>query len=248
MELSAINLAVNEGEREFHFRADSIGDNGVIEQIFQNTDYDFTIWPQGKRLYEYHQNISQACPSLIVDAGANIGASTVWFLNTISNSFVFAIEPEENNFQLLEMNTRGYENNFNFHGAISSAGEDLILEDPGHSDWGFRTKAVSAGIAANETRVKSISPEKILADEKLRHMNPLIFKVDIEGSESELFAGNTSWMARFPLIIIELHDWLFPFSGSSRSFFKAAARCDFDFVHRGENIFLFNRELLASDH
>lgn len=39
---------------------------------------------------------------------------------------------------------------------------------------------------------------------------------------------------------------MLPFSGSSQNFLKAIAQYDFDLVHRGENIFLFNRALLKS--
>jgi hypothetical protein len=66
----------------------------------------------------------------------------------------------------------------------------------------------------------------------------------IEGGEDALFNGDTSWLGQFPLVIIELHDWMLPFSGSSRNFIKSIAQYDFDFVHKGENIFLFNRQLL----
>ena len=72
----------------------------------------------------------------------------------------------------------------------------------------------------------------------------MIFKIDIEGGEKSLFSGDTTWMRQFPLIIIELHDWMLPFSGSSKNFLKAVAEHEFDFVHKGENIFLFNREIL----
>jgi len=77
-------------------------------------------------------------------------------------------------------------------------------------------------------------------------MQPLIFKIDIEGGEDNLFSADTSWMGRFPLIIIELHDWMLPFSGNSRNFIRAVAQGEFDMVYKGENIFLFNREILSS--
>ena len=242
MNLSVLQLQARGGQTPFYFRHDSVGDNGAIQQIFHNRDYDASAWVQGRKLWEYHQQQIRSRPSLIVDAGANIGAAAVYFLETFDNAFVYAIEPEENNFQILEMNTRRYGNRITFNGAIAGSDGEVGLEDPGLSDWGFRTRPAPQGA---KKVVKSISPATILADPRLAGLTPLIFKIDIEGAESDLFSGETSWMGRFPLIIIELHDWLLPFSGSSRSFFNAIVRYDFDFLHRGENVFLFSRPILA---
>ena len=73
---------------------------------------------------------------------------------------------------------------------------------------------------------------------------PFICKIDIEGGEANLFRCNYAWLERFPLVIIELHDWLLPGEGNSRNFLKAALEFDFDFVYRGENLFCFNNALL----
>jgi len=247
--LLTLTFSFKERSVPFIFREGSIGDEGVIKNIFQDLDYDISGWPQGRRLAEYHLEQSARRPSLIIDAGANIGASALYFLNMYENGFVFAIEPDINNWQLLELNTQDYPAKTNFLGAIAEADGELLLEDPGHSDWGFRTKPVStanAGAPGVKARVKSISPNTILADPRVAAMTPLIFKIDIEGGEDSLFRGETSWMQKFALIIIELHDWMLPFSGVSRSFLRAVAKYDFDLVHKGENIFLFNREILRS--
>ena len=63
---------------------------------------------------------------------------------------------------------------------------------------------------------------------------PMIFKCDIEGAADGVFSGSPTWMRQFPLIIASGHS------------VPAAAHDDFDLVHRGESIFLFNRALLAS--
>ena len=237
-----IQIKIKNFVRSFRFRNDSLGDIGVIKQIFINEDYDIFNMVQGKKLIEYHKEKSKNLPSLIIDAGANIGASSVYFSSAYVNSFIFAIEPEIKNFKLLSFNTLGL-NIFNFHGAIDNTDRELILEDPGLSDWGFRTKFTNK--AKNKLdKIKSISPPSILFHPSTKKTNPLILKIDIEGGEDSLFKGDVNWINNFPLIIIELHDWMLPFSGSSRNFIKAISKLDFDFVYRGENIFLFNRKIL----
>ncbi len=229
----------------FSYRGDSVGDNGVIDQVLRNRDYDLTRWAQGARLLEHHRRNSPAHPSLIVDAGANIGAASVYFQSEFDNIFVFAIEPDEANWALCELNTRPFDNQLNFHGAVAASDGVVRLIDPDMGDWGFRTDAAPAlPDSTPSTLVPSISPRSILTHPATAGTMPLIFKVDIEGGEADLFSGDTGWMNEFALIIIELHDYLMPFSRSSRSFQRALGQHEFDFVHRGENFFLFNRNVL----
>lgn len=229
--------------RPFRYRAGSVGDEGVIRQIFVDRDYDYLHWDQGKALRAHAARLASDKPLLIVDVGANIGAAAVFFSMTVENAIVYAIEPDVGNFELLRSNTQDLDTVIPFHGAAAAHDGHVFLEDPGQSDWGFRTNKNANG--PNAPRVESVSPTKILKDPRVEKCAPLIFKVDIEGGERDLFEGNVEWMDRFPLVIVELHDWLMPFAGTSRNFLKAAARYDFDFVHRGENIFLFNRRILA---
>lgn len=250
MKLSSLQFSINDAPCVFSFREDSVGDRGVVRQIFQDQDYNFSHWPQGRRLHAYHQAFCAQQTALIIDAGANIGASTVYFSRLYANSRVFAIEPDRMNWHLLEINTAGQPNVHNFHGAIADTDGELELVDPGRSDWGFTTRPVDAAApapadAGPTSRVKSICPASILAHPFAAGAVPLICKIDIEGGEDALFRGDVSWLDRFAVVIIELHDWMLPFSGSSRNFLKAALQFDFDFLHRGENVFLFNRRLLA---
>jgi hypothetical protein len=65
---------------------------------------------------------------------------------------------------------------------------------------------------------------------------PFICKIDIEGAESELFSKNTEWLSRFPVVIIELHDWRFAGEAPSRNFIRTIAHLDRDFVLLGESV------------
>ena len=244
MKITNASIKLNDSEIFFSFREDSSGDRSVLKQIFLNQDYNISHWEQGKKLLEYHNEQSKIRPSLIIDAGANIGASAVYFSNIFSNTFIFAVEPDITNWHLLEMNTTGL-NVFNFNGAIADVDGELTFEDPGRGDVGFMTKRIGdLDKMTNTKKVKSISPKSILSHSATQNTNPLILKIDIEGGEDALFDGDTNWLSKFPLVIIELHDWMLPFSGSSRNFIKSVAQHDFDFVYRGENIFLFNRKIL----
>ena len=230
-----IELAVGEGsKRDFFYRPESVGDKGVIQQIFQNQDYELGHFRLTERLMKLGETESRRGRELlIIDAGANIGAAALYFSFRFSGSKVIAIEPERKNCELLRMNCAGL-NIAVVEAALGCEAGKSFLSDPGLSDWGFRTGDTG------EYEVDVVSVDQLFEEKAA----PFICKIDIEGGEANLFKRNYSWLERFPLVIIELHDWLLPGEGNSRNFLKAALEFDFDFVYRGENLFCFNNALL----
>ncbi len=73
---------------------------------------------------------------------------------------------------------------------------------------------------------------------------PFIVKVDIEGAERDLFAEATEWVAKTPVVIVELHDWLLPKQGVARPFLKCISNLNRDFVQLGDNIFSISNDLV----
>ena len=71
----------------------------------------------------------------------------------------------------------------------------------------------------------------------------IILKIDIEGFENELFSKNTEWIDNFPIIIIELHDWMLPKTCKSSNFLSSISKKNRDFLYSGENIFSIKNEL-----
>jgi len=71
---------------------------------------DFNIYGQIFRFQEYKplidivNNLSKKKVEYIVDAGANVGCSTVYFKLLFPNAKVVAIEPESGNFNILKKN------------------------------------------------------------------------------------------------------------------------------------------------
>ena len=104
--LSRVNIKFENEIIPFYYREYSKGDKGVISQIFENLDYDISNWEQGKKLNSYYKNHSGDKSFLIIDAGANIGSSAVYFSYIYRNSFIFSIEPNYLNWSILEKNTK----------------------------------------------------------------------------------------------------------------------------------------------
>jgi hypothetical protein len=76
----------------------------------------------------------------------------------------------------------------------------------------------------------------------------LIVKVDIEGYETSLFRSNTAWAAQTPLVVFEMHDWLFHWRGTGDAIFRRLTQRPRDYLVRGENIFSFAHPDHSSTH
>ena len=72
---------------------------------------------------------------------------------------------------------------------------------------------------------------------------PFILKVDIEGAEGGLFDDPAHALNDFPLVIIELHDWMMPAKETSRSFLRWHLAHDRDLFSLGENLFSIASDL-----
>lgn len=227
----AIQLSYREGS----------SDRAVIKQIWETRDYDLRRlrrWPDIRARYQ--RIIADGHAPLIVDAGANIGASSVYFAETYPQSVVLAIEPEKQNFALLQANAAQHASIRCLDAALSSADGQAQVVDAGWGSWGFRTAAartdgdVSPFPAMNMSRAVSMNT---LIETAPANCIPFIVKIDIEGGETDVFSANLDWIEKFHVLIIELHDWMLPGSASSQSFLRAIAPTGRDFVHIGENIF-----------
>lgn len=129
-------------------------------------------------------------------------------------------------------NLDGLRNVHPVNAAVASEDGAVRIVDPGASFWALRTELAPLG--ATDT-VPAVSVESLIKSAP-PNCRPFIAKIDIEGFESELFSQNTDWVKSFPIIIIELHDWLFPGKGTSNNFLRSIALQARDFVFIGENV------------
>jgi FkbM family methyltransferase len=242
MEVVALNLTLGQTQRDFLFRKGT-SDEGVIVQVLQNSDYNFGRLKRAQELADFFKRLTQSGKTpLIVDAGANIGASAVYFAYSFAGARIVAIEPERGNFDLLAANTADLPVEC-LHAALAASVGRLNVVDPGEGHWGYRTTSETAG--AELDSVETVTMNDIYrryADSAL----PFIAKIDIEGAESELFAANTEWVDRTPVIIIELHDWMMPGQANSSAFLKCIAGRNRDFVYFGENVFSIDNSLVPA--
>ncbi len=238
--LEFIDFVFAAGTRRIFFRGSSRTDKEVIKQIFNAQQYDLSGFPLTTSLKNYADWVSaKGASPLVVDAGANIGASAVYFTQMDTRFHVCAVEPERNNFSVLKTNCTGLPIT-PIEAAVASEAGKLWLNDPGIGEWGYRV-----GGASGEFQVEAITMNDILNKFDASRYIPLICKIDIEGGEENLFSTSDAWIDQFPLVIIELHDWLLPGTSNSKNFLSAISKRNFDIICRGENMFCFNNDLLS---
>lgn len=137
---------------------------------------------------------------LIVDAGANIGDTTVWYATRFPESGVVAIEPDPDNFALLVKNCAPYGSGVRLvNGAIwPVANRSLTVSGATY------TAQVRESNRDGEVLCASIDPMTILRESGLDSID--IFKIDIEGAETELFSRESDeWLRKTRCIIVEIH-------------------------------------------
>jgi FkbM family methyltransferase len=206
----------------------------TFQQIFIQRDYDLgRLTRHGEIMKQFDAIAARGKAPLIVDCGANIGLSVVWFARTFPAARIVALEPEQANCALARANAAGC-NATVLNAAVAASDTRVALVDTGLGSDAFRVREATPGEATLEAR--SV-PSLIAEAEQAGAVEPFLIKIDIEGFERDLFAGDTAWIDRFPVLVIELHDWMLPGSASSGPFLRAMADRNRDFIHIGENVF-----------
>jgi FkbM family methyltransferase len=234
--------------RDLYFRRQST-DEAIIKQIFVDQQYDLNRLGRAAELFEFvKRQVAKGLRPLVVDAGANIGVSPLFFMANLPSALVVAIEPELENFKLLSKNVEGL-NIKAIHSAISSTAGRVRVIDPGLGHWAYRTELTARQDVPSDT-VAGVTINDIYDSYRSTPFFPFIVKVDIEGAEADLFSCNTEWVERTPIIIVELHDWMLPKRGTSQPFLQCISKLDRDFVYINEDVYSIANDLqsLAARH
>lgn len=203
----------------------------IIKQVFLDEDYSIRrlAGRHADIVASYKAIIDRGETPLIIDCGANIGLASRYFVETFPEARIVSVEPFAKNADLAEINTAGANVQI-LRAGISSRSARANIFDPGLGNNGIRVAASAEGDTALLT-IKDI----LLGPAD--GATPFLAKIDIEGFEADLFEAEVDWIDRFPLLVVELHDWMLPRSASSGTFLRAVASRNRDFVHLGENVF-----------
>ena len=233
--LRPVKIRVGDREHTIYIRLHA-SDSALLGQMFVDEAYNLETLPRNGELRTWLSSCARRGKRpLIVDAGANIGLSALAFSAQVPDAIVLAIEPEPDNFELLQLNTVGYPI-LPLPVALGAGDDRLLLANPNRGEWGYIASLRSPQGSDRAIEVPGITVDKIF--ESFSHdCQPFIVKIDIEGAETEVFESGGRWIESVPLIIVELHDWMLPGARSSHPVLKRLLDADRDFVLKGENLF-----------
>lgn len=215
-EITSIQL--NKYKSPFYLRPKT-SDAHVFEHVFLDTEYELKI-----------QGLD---PRLIIDGGANIGSTSVYFANLFPNATIIAVEPDAHNYSILLRNTKPYANIVPVQGAIWNYNTSLKIQNPNDASWSFRME--EAANTGNGELIKAYTVSDLIHMSKKDKVD--ILKLDIEGGEKELFDSNYEiWLDKVHIVIAELHDRLV--EGCSNSFYKAITKYRFKQFLKGWNVII----------
>ena len=194
----------------------------TFEQIFIRNEYDSPHLPDDAQT--------------ILDLGANIGLSAVFFGTRFPSARIAAVEPDAGNYSVLLRNVEALGDRVS---ALKAAAwsDDGVLESETEDAEGNVLEAWGLRVSRKEGNLSN--PTKCCGIETLMQLFDLqqvdILKVDIEGAELEVFSKNSAqWLQRVRLILIETHD---RFRAGSEAAVRAALARDFIELPRvGENL------------
>jgi len=141
-------------------------------------------------------------PTLAIDAGANIGLSSIVIASRYPNCKIVALEVDDENFEILKKNVAGYPNIIAKKQALWPTSGFVKIANPEAESWAFQV------VEADPTEtgaIRTTTVSDIAVELSTDTIN--LLKIDIEGGEFDLFKNGTPiWLSQVKILAVELHD------------------------------------------
>jgi len=160
----------------------------IFEEVFQRNVYKF---------------ISNKPAPVIIDCGANIGISAIYFKHLYPNSKVWAFEPDNTIFKYLSQNV----SSFNYKD-ITLINKGVWMED---TEIKFLSEGADAGrVVKDQQDSNAININKIEVERLSKYINQQVdfLKIDIEGSEVEVIKEIENKLSYVSNLFIEYHSFV----------------------------------------
>jgi FkbM family methyltransferase len=161
----------------------SDSDMSVLRQVFVENDYDLNKHAQMTRIRSAYESMLRAGRNpVIIDAGANIGAASIYFSKISPEAKIVAVEPDPQNAEICRRNCESVENVTVVEAAIGSTPGRVKLKRQykDKNSWAVQTER---GEGAD---IRVVTVDELLAKAGLGG-KLFIVKIDIEGFEKDLF-------------------------------------------------------------
>jgi FkbM family methyltransferase len=158
---------------------------------------------------------------VIIDAGANIGLSTVFLARCYPSAKILAIEPDPSNYAQLLKNTKSIERVVPVKSALWMQDAFLRIKNLHEAQWMLQVEECSPN---EDHAFRAVSISSLLRDHHIHRID--LLKLDVESSEKEIFSAHyEEWITKTKYILVELHDWMK--DGCSKSLFRTISLYNF---------------------
>ena len=196
-------------------------DKCTFKQVFLEAQYNFHI---------------SFTPTTIIDGGANIGLASVYFAHRYPSASIVSVEPSQENFEVLQKNIASFSNVKAKLGGIWNDNKNLVIVNAQDYDNSFMVEEVEAVTPGS---IPAFSIASIMQEQQWVTID--LLKLDIEGSEKEVFEKNyETWLPNTRMVIIEVHDHMR--KGAAKSVFTAVNKYNFSFSMNHENLIFINQD------
>ncbi len=179
----------------------------VFCQIFGHRELDFYRNPEAR---------------YIIDAGANIGLTSVFLAHRCPRAEIDALEIDAENVHVLHLNTAAYPRIRVIEKGLWRTTGYIRILNPNAESWAFmvgEAKPSEVGV------IPAVAVGDLLRERGLDRID--LLKMDIEGAEREVLSRDfVDWLPAVKVMAVELHDHFAPgcaVSGKRAAFFSSAA-------------------------
>lgn len=204
--MEVVSFECSKGKQPVFIRKNTL-DEYIYKEIFSEKQYK--IKPNDIKKFKHLSHFDTFYPTTILDLGANIGLSSIFFSIEYPNATIYSVEPDEENYDLLKRNTLLFENIRCINGAIWSKNEVLYIANRNETvtRTGKYNKAsyyVQLDKVNNESPVKGFTISHLMEKRNIKTID--ICKIDIQGAEKEIFESNAEWLNDVKCLFVEVHD------------------------------------------
>eukprot|EP00887_Chlorella_sp_A99_P000999 scaffold5.g999.t1 len=198
------------------------------------------LWKWMSYLYTIY---SKTQPQYILDAGANVGFSTVLYKMIWPDATIVAVEPNATNFKVLQKNTEGLKGVHLLQAGLWGRKAKIGLAGF-EGEWGNVFKEVGR----REGGLQAYSVRDIAKMFDIPSFD--MVKIDIEGAEGMVFApgADMSWVDDVKVGVMEVHDRFAGYFGlrAVGSRVKKAFDQRFDIAWDNEHVVFINKTFLQA--
>jgi FkbM family methyltransferase len=208
----------------------------VASQIFGHKEYSIGAAITERLNARAAELVRDGRTPVIIDGGANVGYSALYFAETFPETLVVALEPGAEAFAALERNTAGQPRIRPIRAALWSHADGVRLQPDAAGSWG-------SFVGDQGALTPSVTLHGLFAENPA--WAPLIVKLDIEGAEKAVVAASPAVFRSAVCIMIEPHDWRLYGGACLSPLFKLLADRPMDTFVNGENLLLIDSTLIA---